>query len=195
MDGLKEGVKNLDKHIENLQSFGQTVVVAFNRYANDTDEELDFVRQHCEEMGVGFAINNAFMEGGDGAIELANLVVNTIENNPSQPLTFTYDETDSVEEKVTKIACELYGAKQVLFGPAARKKIQMIKDLGYTNFPVCIAKTQYSFSTDRNSMGCFRLQFCRARYRNQCGCRNAGSSGWRNDAYAGIAERTAGIAH
>ena len=116
-------VKNLDKHIENLQSFGQTVVVAFNRYANDTDEELDFVRQHCEEMGVGFAINNAFMEGGDGAIELANLVVNTIENNPSQPLTFTYDETDSVEEKVTKIACELYGAKQVLFGPAARKKI------------------------------------------------------------------------
>ena len=92
---------------------------------------------------MGFAINNAFMEGGDGAIELANLVVNTIENNPSQPLTFTYDETDSVEEKVTKIACELYGAKQVLFGPAARKKIQMIKDLGYTNFPVCIAKTQY----------------------------------------------------
>ena len=153
MDGLKEGVKNLDKHIENLQSFGQTVVVAFNRYANDTDEELDFVRQHCEEMGVGFAINNAFMEGGDGAIELANLVVNTIENNPSQPLTFTYDETDSVEEKVTKIACELYGAKQVLFGPAARKKIQMIKDLGYTNFPVCIAKTQYSFSTDPKLYG------------------------------------------
>ena len=93
------------------------------------------------------------MEGGDGAIELANLVVDTIENNPSQPLTFTYDETDSVEEKVTKIACELYGAKQVLFGPAARKKIQMIKDLGYTNFPVCIAKTQYSFSTDPKLYG------------------------------------------
>ena len=93
------------------------------------------------------------MEGGDGAIELANLVVNTIENNPSQPLTFTYDETDSVEEKVTKIACELYGAKQVLFGPAARKKIQMIKDLGYNNFPVCIAKTQYSFSTDPKLYG------------------------------------------
>ena len=118
------------------------------------------------------------MEGGDGAIELANLVVNTIENNPSQPLTFTYDETDSVEEKVTKIACELYGAKQVLFGPAARKKIQMIKDLGYTNFPVCIAKTQYSFSTDRNLWGGFRLQLCRARHRHQCRCRNAGSSGW-----------------
>ena len=153
MEGLKEGVKNLDKHIDNLQSFGQTVVVAFNRYANDTDEELDFVRRHCEEIGVGFAINNAFMEGGAGAVDLANLVVDTIEHNPSQPLTFTYDESDSVEEKVTKIACGLYGAKQVLFGPAARKKIQMIKDLGYTHFPVCIAKTQYSFSTDPKLYG------------------------------------------
>lgn len=153
MEGLKEGVKNFDKHIDNLQSFGQTVVVAFNRYANDTDEELDFVRRHCEEIGVGFAINNAFMEGGAGAVDLANLVVDTIEHNPSQPLTFTYDENDSVEEKVTKIACGLYGAKQVLFGPAARKKIQMIKDLGYTHFPVCIAKTQYSFSTDPKLYG------------------------------------------
>ena len=153
MEGLKEGVKNLDKHIENLQSFGQTVVVAFNRYANDTDEELDFVRRHCEEIGVGFAINNAFMEGGDGAVELAQLVVDTIEKQPSQPLSFAYDETDSVEEKVTKVACELYGAKQVLFGPAARKKLKMIQELGYTRFPICIAKTQYSFSTDPKLYG------------------------------------------
>ena len=153
MEGLKEGIKNLAKHIENLQSFGQTVVVAFNRYANDTDEELDFVRRHCEEIGVGFAINNAFMEGGDGAVELAQLVVDTIEKQPSQPLSFAYDETDSVEEKVTKVACELYGAKQVLFGPAARKKLKMIQELGYTRFPICIAKTQYSFSTDPKLYG------------------------------------------
>ena len=153
MEGLKEGIKNLDKHIENLQSFGQTVVVAFNRYANDTDEELDFVRRHCEEIGVGFAINDAFMEGGDGAVELAQLVVDTIEKQPSQPLSFAYDETDSVEEKVTKVACELYGAKQVLFGPAARKKLKMIQELGYTRFPICIAKTQYSFSTDPKLYG------------------------------------------
>ena len=153
MEGLKEGVKNLDKHIENLRSFGQTVVVAFNRYANDTDDEIDFVRRHCEEQGIGFAINNAFMEGGDGAIDLANLVVETIERNPSQPLTFAYEETDSVEEKVTKIACGLYGAKQVLFGAAARKKLKMIEELGYTNFPICIAKTQYSFSTDPKLYG------------------------------------------
>ena len=153
MEGLKEGLNNLDKHIENLQSFGQTVVVAFNRYANDTDEELDYVRQHCAEKGIGFAINNAFMEGGEGAVELANLVVDTIEKQPSKPLTFAYDEEDSVEEKVRKVALNLYGAKQVLFGPAARKKLKMIEELGYTHFPICIAKTQYSFSTDPKLYG------------------------------------------
>ena len=153
MEGLREGVKNLDKHIENLQSFGQTVVVAFNRYANDTDEEINFVRQHCEEMGVGFAVNNAFAEGGAGAVELANLVVDTIENNPSEPLKFAYDDEDSVEVKVAKVACELYGAKQVLFGPAARKKLKMIEELGFSHFPICIAKTQYSFSTDPKLYG------------------------------------------
>ena len=153
MDGLKQGVRNLDKHIENLRSFGQTVVVAFNRYANDTDEELDFVRRHCEEMGVGFAVNNAFLEGGEGAVELANLVVDTIENNPSKPLEYTYNEDDSVEEKVEKVASRLYGAKQVLFAPAAQKKLRMIKELGYTRFPICIAKTQYSFSNDPKLYG------------------------------------------
>lgn len=153
LEGLKEGVKNLDKHIENLQSFGQTVVVAFNRYANDTEDEINFVRQHCEEMGVGFAVNNAFTEGGAGAIELANLVVDTIEKHPSEPLKFAYNEDDSVEVKVTKVACELYGAKQVLFGPAARKKLKMIEELGFSHFPICIAKTQYSFSTDPKLYG------------------------------------------
>lgn len=153
LEGLREGVKNLDRHIENLQSFGQTVVVAFNRYANDTEEEINFVRQHCEEMGVGFAVNNAFAEGGAGAVELANLVVDTIENKPSAPLSFAYDEEDSVEVKVTKVACELYGAKQVLFGPAARKKLKMIEELGFSHFPICIAKTQYSFSTDPKLYG------------------------------------------
>lgn len=153
LEGLREGVKNLDKHIENLQSFGQTVVVAFNRYANDTEEEINFVRQHCEEMGVGFAVNNAFAEGGAGAVELANIVVDTIENKPSAPLSFAYDEEDSVEVKVTKVACELYGAKQVLFGPAARKKLKMIEELGFSHFPICIAKTQYSFSTDPKLYG------------------------------------------
>lgn len=153
MKGLEEGIKNLDKHIENLRSFGQTVVVAFNRYANDTDEEVDFVRRHCETAGVGFAVNNAFLEGGNGAVELANLVVDTIASNPSKSLSFTYNEEDSVEKKVEKVACKLYGAKQVLFSPAAQKKLRMIERLGYTRFPICIAKTQYSFSTDPTLYG------------------------------------------
>ncbi len=153
LEGLKEGVKNLDKHIRNLQSFGQTIVVAFNRYANDTEDEIEFVRQHCNEMGVGFAVNNAFVEGGKGAVELANLVVETIEKNPSKEMHFAYDENDSVEEKVEKVACGLYGAKQVKFSRAACNKLDLIKELGYDKFPVCIAKTQYSFSTDAKQYG------------------------------------------
>ena len=153
MEGLKEGLKNLDKHLQNLASFGQTVVVAFNRYAEDTDEEINFVRQHCEEMGIGFAVNNAFVEGGAGAIDLANLVVDTIENKPSEPLKFAYEENDSVEEKVNKLAINLYGAKQVIFSAGAKKKLQLIQNLGYDKFPICIAKTQYSFSTDAKQYG------------------------------------------
>ncbi len=83
MEGLKEGLRNLDKHIRNLRSFGQTVVVAFNKFATDTDEEMEMLREHCEQLGVGYAINNAFSEGGDGAVDMARLVVDTIENNPS----------------------------------------------------------------------------------------------------------------
>ena len=153
MEGLREGVKNLDKHIQNLQSFGQTVIVAFNRFANDSDEELAWVASHCKEIGVGFAINNAFMEGGDGAVELANLVVDTIEKKPSRSLTFTYADEDSVETKVEKVAKVIYGAGKVTFGLQARKKLKMISDLGYEKFPICIAKTQFSFSTDAKKYG------------------------------------------
>ena len=154
MEGLLKGLANLDKHIANLRAFGQTVVVAFNRYANDTDDEINAVRKHCEEsLGIGFALNNAFLEGGEGALELAQLVVDTIEKQPSDSLKFAYEETDSVEEKVRKIACGQYGAGQVLFSAAARKKLSIIERLGYARFPVCMAKTQYSFSTDPKQYG------------------------------------------
>ncbi|WP_300725420.1 formate--tetrahydrofolate ligase [uncultured Bacteroides sp.] len=153
MEGLKHGLANLDKHIRNMRSFGQTVVVAFNRYANDVDEEIEMVRQHCAGMGVGFAVNNAFVEGGPGAVELANLVVETIEKQPSAPLHLAYDDNDSIEEKVTKVACNLYGATSVTFSAVAQKKIKMAQELGYDKFPVCIAKTQYSFSTDPKLYG------------------------------------------
>lgn len=148
LEGLRAGLANLDKHIQNLRSFGQTVVVAFNKYANDTQEEIDLVRTHCQEMGIGFAVNNAFVEGGAGAVELANLVVDTIKKQPSQPLHFAYDDTDSIEDKISKVACGQYGASMITYSATAKKKIKLAQELGYTHFPICIAKTQYSFSTD-----------------------------------------------
>ena len=149
LEALKEGIANMDKHLDNLLKFGQNVVVAFNRYGDDVEEEIDFVRQHCAELGIGFAVNNAFVEGGQGAVELANLVVKTIEENPSKDMNFAYADEDAVNEKISKVACNLYGAKMITFSPTAKKKLAMIEELGYTNFPICIAKTQYSFSTNQ----------------------------------------------
>ena len=148
LEALKVGVANMDKHLENLMSFGQSVVVAFNRYGDDVQDEIDFVRQHCAERGVGFAVNNAFVEGGAGAVELAELVVRTIEEKPSGDMVFAYEDSDDVKTKISKVAYDLYGANQVTFSISARKKMAMIEELGYTGFPICVAKTQYSFSTN-----------------------------------------------
>lgn len=154
MEGLQHGFGNLDKHVRNLRSFGQTVVVAFNRFAADTDEEVEAIRRHCEEkLGVGFAVNNAFGEGGEGAMELANLVVDTIEHQPSEPLSFTYNDADSVERKIEKVACNLYGASVVTYSIHSRKIIKLIEQMGISHYPVCIAKTQYSFSADPKIYG------------------------------------------
>lgn len=151
--GLRKGFENLDKHIENLQRFGQSVVVCFNRYATDTDEEIALCRTHCEAKGVGFAVNNAFTQGGEGAIELAELVVKTIEQTPSKTLEFSYDDHDSVEVKAEKVAKKVYGADGVIFSPQAKKMIERIKELGVEHFPICVAKTQYSFSADAKAYG------------------------------------------
>ena len=154
MEGLREGFGNLDKHVRNLRSFGQTVVVAFNRFASDTDEEVEMIRRHCEEkLGVGFAVNNAFMKGGEGAEELARLVVDTVEQHPSKPLAFTYEESDSVERKIEKVACNLYGASVVTYSIHSRKMLKLIEQMGITHYPICIAKTQYSFSADPKIYG------------------------------------------
>lgn len=147
-EGLMKGLANLDKHIQNMQSFGQTVIVAFNRYAGDVPEEIEMVKNHCEQLGVGFAENDAYAAGGEGAADLARLVVDTIDKNPSKPLQFAYNDEDTTEEKIEKVAKNIYGAASVSFGAAAKKKLQMIKELGFERFPVCIAKTQFSFSTD-----------------------------------------------
>ena len=153
MEGLKEGLRNLDKHVRNLRAFGQTVIVAFNKFASDTDEEMELLRRHCEELGVGFAINNAFSEGGEGAVDLANLVVETIEKKPSAPLQFTYKDEDSIEQKIEKVATGIYGASVITYSTIARKKIKLAETMGITHYPVCIAKTQYSFSADPKIYG------------------------------------------
>ena len=152
-EGVRRGFANLDRHIRNLQSFGQTVVVSFNKYASDTDEEINMVKEHCAEMGVPFALNNAWAEGGNGAIELAELVVNTIENNPSGPLKFTYGDDQSIKEKIEAVAKNIYGAVNISFSPIARKKISAAEKMGFSHFPICIAKTQYSFSQDPKAYG------------------------------------------
>lgn len=153
MEGLKEGLRNLDKHVRNLRSFGQTIIVAFNKFASDTDEEMELLREHCEQLGVGYAVNNAFSEGGEGAVDMARLVVDTIENNPSEPLRFTYKEEDSVMQKIEKVATGIYGASVITYSSIARSRIKLIEKMGITHYPVCIAKTQYSFSADPKIYG------------------------------------------
>ena len=152
-EGVKKGFANLDRHIKNLQSFGQTVIVCFNKYASDTEEEINLVKEHCAQMGVPFALNNAWAEGGEGAIDLANLVVETIENNPSGPLQFTYEDGQSLKEKIEAIATKIYGAAHVTFSAIAKKKLAAAEKMGFSSFPVCIAKTQYSFSQDAKAYG------------------------------------------
>ena len=152
-EGLIRGFANLDKHIENMKNFGQQVIVTFNRFASDTDEEIALVAEHCTEKGVGFAVNTVFADGGKGAVELARLVAETIEKNPSKPLKFTYEESDSIRKKVRKIAEGIYGASSIVYTTLAEKKLKEIEKLGIAHFPVCIAKTQYSFSSDPKAYG------------------------------------------
>ena len=152
-EGVRKGFANLDKHIRNLQSFGQTVIVCFNKYASDTEEEINMVKEHCASMGVPFALNNAWAEGGEGAVDLANLVVETIENNPSGPLQFTYSDDQNICSKIESVAKKIYGAGSVTFSSKAKQKIAMAEKIGLSNFPVCIAKTQYSFSQDPKAYG------------------------------------------
>jgi formate--tetrahydrofolate ligase len=153
IEGLKNGFANLDKHIENMKRFGQEVIVTFNRYATDTDEEIQLVAEHCREIGVGFCMNNVFAEGGDGGVELAKLVVDTIENKPSAPLNFMYEDSDPVRTKIQKVAEKVYGAASITYTTLADKKIKQIESLGISHYPICIAKTQYSFSSDPKAYG------------------------------------------
>lgn len=151
--GIKNGFANLDKHIANLRDFGQNIVAVLNKYSQDTEEELNLIEQHCKEIGIGYAVNEAFAKGGDGAIDFAKVVVEHINKNQLKPIKFTYEESDSIDIKINKIATKIYGANSVKFSLTTQKKLKLIKRLELSHYPVCIAKTQYSFSDNAHSYG------------------------------------------
>ncbi len=157
--GLTEGLKNLNRHIRNMQGFGQPVVVTLNRYDTDTDDEIAIVRKNCVDLGVGFAVNEAFLKGGEGAEELAQTVIDTIERIQPLPIRFTYKEADQLEDKIEKVCKRIYGASAVEYGKTVRKKLEALRayftdeDGAIAHYPVCIAKTQFSFSADATRYG------------------------------------------
>ncbi|MBE6330978.1 MAG: formate--tetrahydrofolate ligase [Bacteroidales bacterium] len=154
MEALKKGFSNLDRHVRNMQGFGQTVLVAFNRFANDTDDEIQCLIDHCEkELGVKCVVNDGFLHGGEGAAELAKAVVAEIENNPSKPLHFTYEDSETPKEKIEAVAKKIYGAASVTFSEKANKMLKLVHDSGLDHFPVCVAKTQFSFTPDPKKVG------------------------------------------
>ena len=152
MDALRKGIVNLEKHIENLQKFGVPVVVTLNKFITDTDDETNFVKDFCENMGAYFALAEVWEKGGDGGIELANRVLQTLESKQSNfaPI---YPLDISIEDKIKTICTEIYGAGDVVFEPAARKQMDILTKLGFDNIPICMAKTQYSLSDNPALLG------------------------------------------
>ena len=156
--GLREGLKNLNRHINNMQGFGQPVVVTLNRHETDLDEEINIVRKNCEDLGVGFAVNEAFLKGGDGAMQLAQTVVDTIEHIQPLPIHFTYPGNDTIEGKIEKVCKRIYGAAAMELTKTGKKRLEAIREIfandeAIRHYPVCIAKTQYSFTADSTRYG------------------------------------------
>ena len=152
LDALKAGIVNLEKHIENLHKFGVPVVVTLNSFVTDTKAETDFVEQFCKERGCEFALSEVWEKGGEGGIDLANKVLDTIEHKESN-FKVLYDDSLSLKEKIETVAKEIYGADGVTYSLAAERELKRITDLGMGDFPVCMAKTQYSLSDDAKKLG------------------------------------------
>ena len=152
VEALAKGIVNLEKHIENLQQFGVPVVVTLNRFVTDTEAEYEFIKNFCEEHGCEFALAEVWAKGGEGGVALAQKVIDTIENKPSnyKPL---YPDNMSIKEKIETVATKIYGAEGVTYSPEAEKAIANIEKLGYGDYPVCMAKTQYSLSDDKTKLG------------------------------------------
>ena len=152
LDALKKGIVNLEKHIENLQKYGVPVVVTLNSFVSDTEAETSFVEQFCKERGCEFALSEVWEKGGEGGVALAQKVLETLETKPSNFAPIYADEL-SLKEKIETVAKEIYGAAEVTYAPAAERELKKITDLGMGNFPVCMAKTQYSLSDDPKKLG------------------------------------------
>ena len=152
LDALKLGGENLKAHIENLKNFNQNVIVALNKFAADSDEEIAHVRALCEESGAEFSVCEGFLKGSAGTEDLAKKVAQICEK-PAREINFTYEPTDPVKTKIEKIATKIYGAKDVVFSPRAQEDLAEISRLGFDGLPVCVAKTQYSFSSDAKLLG------------------------------------------
>ena len=152
LEALKKGIVNLEKHIENLQKYGVPVIVTLNSFDTDTQAEIDFVKNFCEERGAEFAVSEVFAKGGEGGLDLADKVIDTLENKKSD-FHVLYPDNMPLEDKIWTIAKEIYGACGVNYTAAARKQLGKLKDLGMDNLPVCMAKTQYSLSDDAKALG------------------------------------------
>ena len=152
LETLRKGLCNLDKHIENMTMYGVPIVVSINHFASDSEEEMDLVRDHCKEKGVRVAFSDAFIKGGEGAEELANTVLDALEND-KKDFHYLYDLDKSIKEKIETVATKIYGADGVTFSAAADKAIAGMEADGYGNLPVCIAKTQASLTDDSKKKG------------------------------------------
>lgn len=152
LEALKKGIVNLEKHIENIQKYGVPVVVTLNSFVTDTEAENEYIRRFCEEKGCEFALARVWEKGGEGGEELALKVLDTLEKKESNFHTLYEDEL-SLEEKIETISKEIYGARGVVYEPAAKKQLAKIAELGFSNLPVCMAKNQYSLSDDAKKLG------------------------------------------
>ena len=152
LEALKKGIVNLEKHIENVAKYDVPCIVTLNQFVSDTEAELAYVKEFCEERGCEFALSQVWEKGGDGGVELANKVVETIETKESH-FHYLYEDDLSLEEKMETIAKEIYGAGEVILEPAAKQQIARIESLGFGKMPVCMAKNQYSLSDDKSVLG------------------------------------------
>ena len=152
LEALKMGIKNLEKHIENMKKYNLPVIVALNKFTSDTDNEILLMEEWAKEIGVEFSLTEVWEKGGNGAIDLANKLVKIVENN-NQELKFIYEDEDTIEDKINIVAKEIYGAKGVKFSEQAKEKLSLIESLGFNNLPICIAKTPNSLSDNPKLIG------------------------------------------